>query len=416
MKQRVKRKVKSYEEFFKEYYLRNLNEIEEPTRIKEREFGFVLFNKEGMLRHVAFNNINELKRFIIRNLPKHVYYSSAYYENPAAKNMEEKVWKGADLIFDIDVDHIDTPCKKEHDTWRCCECGTTGKGMPPEVCPNCGSKKIEHEAWVCETCIEIAKEETLKLIEILTDELGFSDKDMYAVFSGHRGFHIHVESKKILNLDQDTRREIVDYILGIGLDYKILCTSGKYSMLDIDIRESGWRGRIARGLYEIILMADREFFAKIGLKKKEINKIIENKERILKEIEGEPSFWFTLTNILSKRSMDLLIQHVIDKYKCNIDERVTIDIKRLIRLPGSLHGKTGFKVLKMDIDEVEVFDLTKAFTFNESEEVILEVEKIPKKVANFTFNKTEGKIRVPLPIALYLIGNSIRPVKLIKIV
>jgi len=29
--------------------------------------------------------------------------------------MENKGWIGADLIFDIDADHIETRCKTEHD-------------------------------------------------------------------------------------------------------------------------------------------------------------------------------------------------------------------------------------------------------------------------------------------------------------
>ncbi len=42
--------------------------------------------------------------------------------------------------------------------------------------------------------------------------------------------------------------------------------------------------------------------------------------------------------------------------KGETDEPVTSDIKRLIRLPSSLHGKTGFEVLPMTRDELDGFD------------------------------------------------------------
>ena len=39
-----------------------------------------------------------------------------------------------------------------------------------------------------------------------------------------------------------------------------------------------------------------------------------------------------------------------------VDEPVTRDIKRLIRLPGSLHGKTGMRVISMSRDDLTGFD------------------------------------------------------------
>jgi len=39
-----------------------------------------------------------------------------------------------------------------------------------------------------------------------------------------------------------------------------------------------------------------------------------------------------------------------------LDEPVSIDIHRLIRYPGSLHGKTGFKVQEISLKELEDFN------------------------------------------------------------
>ncbi len=63
------------------------------------------------------------------------------------------------------------------------------------------------------------KDETLKLVDMLTDELGFSTKSMSLVFSGGRGYHIHVRDLEIREWGgSPERRELVDYVCGIGID------------------------------------------------------------------------------------------------------------------------------------------------------------------------------------------------------
>ena len=48
------------------------------------------------------------------------------------------------------------------------------------------------------------------------------------------------------------------------------------------------------------------------------------------------------------------------------DEPVTADTKRLIRLPSSLHGKTGFRVTKLTRDQLDDFDpLTDVLAFGD---------------------------------------------------
>jgi DNA primase small subunit len=48
------------------------------------------------------------------------------------------------------------------------------------------------------------------------------------------------------------------------------------------------------------------------------------------------------------------------------DEPVTADTKRLIRLPTSLHGKTGFRVVELTRDQLDEFDpLVDALAFGD---------------------------------------------------
>ncbi len=54
---------------------------------------------------------------LAETVPSDVYHSCAYYENPDF-DMDKKGWIGADLVFDIDADHIPTTCNKIHDEFQ----------------------------------------------------------------------------------------------------------------------------------------------------------------------------------------------------------------------------------------------------------------------------------------------------------
>jgi len=207
-------------EKFREYYLKNAIKINAPSSMEKREFGFVPFKKEKvMVRHRSFESLGQLVNFIKSFVPSDVYYSSAYYKNPGEEKMVSKEWLGADLVFDIDCDHIQTPCKKTHDTWICPNCGKTFVEKPTQ-CPTCHTEKFEEETWICEKCLDAAKNETLKLISILEEDFGISSKNINVVFSGHRGYHIHLEDETLRSFGVDERKEISDYITGLGLNIR----------------------------------------------------------------------------------------------------------------------------------------------------------------------------------------------------
>ncbi len=88
------------------------------------------------------------------------------------------------MIFDIDADHIAISCSKVHDKWTCGNCGFTGKGIEPEKCLVCGGEKFEVSTWPCENCLGSAKMETVKLLDILTQDFGFSEKELHVFFRG----------------------------------------------------------------------------------------------------------------------------------------------------------------------------------------------------------------------------------------
>src|SRR5271157_3290565 len=106
---------------FQEYYKTKGEYLKPPPSLKEREFGFLLFKERVMVRHKAFQDFRFFNDSLLSLIPSDVYYSTAYYEHPDFE-MEQKGWLGSDVVFDVDADHIDTPCKETHDMWVCSQC------------------------------------------------------------------------------------------------------------------------------------------------------------------------------------------------------------------------------------------------------------------------------------------------------
>lgn len=385
---------------FAEYYANNV--IQPPSSIEKREFGFLLFKERMMVRHRGFENVDALNSFLRKTVPLHAYYSSAYYERPE-EEMDEKGWLGADLIFDIDVDHIQTPCGKIHDKWTCTSCGFIGKGPSPEKCPKCGEQKFDQQTWLCETCLASAKTELIKLVDVLMKDLGLSAEEIKVGFSGHRGYHLHVESEEIRAMDPMARKEIVDYLIGIGLEPSLHGLGlkgerGSHLLRGPRLDDFGWRGRIAKGTYEFLKTATREELKKIGLSKKAVNSVIQNRESILENWKEKREPWGKLRYI-SGESWRKISQIVIEKQSVKIDTVVTTDIHRLIRMNNTLHGKTGLKKVEVPITEIESFDpLKSAIAFSEGAVAVYVTETPQFRLGEETYGPHKST-RVELPTA-----------------
>jgi len=392
---------------FTEYYKQHSSSIPPPTSIERREFGFLLLKERIMLRHKGFRGVDDLRASLKTIVPSDVYYSSAYYERPE-EDMRGKGWLGADLIFDIDADHIPTPCGKVHDVWVCSNCGAVGRGVSPKKCPTCGEQKFNEKTWPCEVCLESAKVEAIKLIDILTKDFGFSSGELKVGFSGHRGYHVHVESEEVRALDSMARKEIVDYVLGIGLEaefHGLGKRGGKGSrvLAGPDLYDLGWKGRIARGTYDFLLTATPEELEKTGLKKRVVDTIIQHKEALL-ESWKEKGPWGIIKGV-GTESWRKIAQYGVEKQSVKIDTVVTTDIHRLIRLANTLHGKTGLKKIEVPITGIEHFDPFKsAVTFKKGTVTVL-VSDAPKfRLGDETYGPYKGqKIELPTAAALMLL-------------
>jgi len=391
---------------FRNYYKREYSSKSSLLMIDRHEFGFALF--EGwMLRHKSFKSSDELKQFLQNSVPSDAYCSCAYYEDPEA-DMDRKGWLGADLVFDIDADHIPTSCDKLHDKWVCGVCGLTGKGLTPSNCPVCGAEKFEVSTWPCEVCLNSAKTETTKLLDALTQDLGLSEKDVHVFFSGHRGYHVHVENEDTRTLDSIARKEIVDYVSGLGLDVL------SHGLNERSLREaqpsqgppsgkSGWSRRLTLGMRNFILNAGEEDLMEIGLKKKKAEKLLSNRNMIL-ENWLKRGTWGAVRGI-GFETWRKIAEYSAKLQSARIDTVVTTDIHRLIRLTSTLHGKTGLKKVEFSVSVIDDFDPFKSAIAFKSGAITVFVTDAPEfRLRDEIFGPYRKKsIELPTAAAMLLI-------------
>jgi DNA primase small subunit len=376
---------------FAEFYEENASRIEAPPSIRQREFGFMVFQENIMVRHKSFKDAEALRTYMKEAAPAHAYHSTAYYELPEER-MENKGWLGADLYFDIDADHIATKCKETHDQWTCKDCGFGGKGQP-DVCPACGSRRFDQRIWPCDECLGAAKRETIKLVEMLTAEFGFTDDEVEVSFSGHRGYHVHVAAETARDMDAGARKELVDYITGTGLNTALFSPEAAPPAS----QTAGWQSRIANGAYEFLRTATAKDLESLGMKEKRADSLLSNRQLVLK-IWEKSGPWRPVTGI-GKEELKLFVNRAVENTSSKIDTMVTTDIHRLIRLLNSLHGKTGWLKVAFPTSTIDAFDPLKGAVAFKRGEVKLYVEKTHRfRIGDEWYGGYENQ-RVELPTA-----------------
>lgn len=380
---------------FKAYYQRARTRIRPPCEFVQREWGFVLFDqqypeKQVMRRHLAFASADDFYGYLQENAPAHAYYSTALYQNPTAE-MAKKGWLGADLIFDLDADHI--------------------------------VDAAELPRYSYEDLLALVKQETLKLLDFLLNDFGFAEPELELAFSGSRGYHIHVPTAAVRALGSRERREVVDYVMATGLDIdRFLVPPGrvvrgeKAGREDLRLLPEGWGKRVHRGLleflHEIAALEDEQAVRAIRQigemeRKKAIELIrIARDETVMKRIEeGKiPQFAPSISAGLTRTITQLVRVKSADR----VDEPVTADIKRLIRLPGSLHGKSSLLVRPLTVATFKEFEpLRDAVVFGDSPITIHAVRDSSIRLKGERYEVHGGEIvTVPEHVALYLIARG----------
>jgi len=364
--------IKFVEDSFKKYYFVHFDQIRVPNRASEREFGYQKFNS-GMIRHISIKSDNELHLLFMQNIPSDVYCSNAYYSFPNMP-MNEKEWKEADLIFDIDAKDLNLSCRVNHTVSICSQCNKISKNSTQ--CLKCNSTKLEKKSLPCKNCIDASKTEILKLSEILIDDLAVLPENIHVYFSGNEGFHVYVYNSQFQQIGSRERSELADYIMFRGM---IPETFGmKKFKLDRstfpDFNEKGWRGRFSKYV-----------FGSKSKRSKIISELIAN---------GYSSF----QKILDDASENIGVK---------IDPNVTMDIHRIFRLPGSINSKSG--LTKLFCQNLSKFDpyVEASFLNDDSIEVIANCP-IQFNLKNKKFGPYNNeKVAVPTFVAVYMICKKL---------
>ncbi len=369
-------------EIFREYYSNLRYEI--PDLLGSREIGFIPFGGT-MIRHRSLRGREELGKFLTSIVPRHMYYSLAYYDHPTKRSMQEKGWKGAELIFDLDADHLE------------------------------GASSMTYEQILDEV-----KKHTLRLIfTFLIGILGISEDSIKLYFSGGRGYHVHVQDDGIYRLDSNSRREISNLVRGEGVSLSSLLNvhdtfrrdpSGWFSLIDTDIVH----------LYEGIRknLPDSTAKLKTILKKEDqVEKYLSSLEKFAR-MEGNtarkvdifPTPGIKKYAAMGPKDLEIcewIARETINRTKCEIDEPVTTDVHRLIRFPGSLHGKTGLAVTRIQLHDLEKFNpldsaIPEAFLDKHDKVKINRPMTITMKGE---MHSLSGELEVPRYVALFAVAS-----------
>ncbi|MCH1540171.1 MAG: hypothetical protein L7S56_01870 [Candidatus Poseidonia sp.] len=252
--------------------------------------------------------------------------------------MADKGWHGADLIFDLDGDHLP---------------GVTDKDFPGMM------EVIQEQAWSLWN-------------DFLQPEFGFRDDYLQVTFSGHRGFHLHYRDPKFFHLDSEARRELVSHIRGEGVDVK-----GGLARYH-DSSATGWTKRLRNGMDDMI-----QTLRNIDTGGPNASEELKRLEAGLQSLQSREGVTSQRTAASIKKLAEV-VNHdqraqrlkdgrfeLLDKYQTlflnllksdtsvvlgsagETDEVVTIDVRRQIRWPTSLHGKSGMRVSEFPLDRLD---------------------------------------------------------------
>ncbi len=148
----------------------------------------------------------------------------------------------------------------------------------------------------------------------------------------------------------------------------------------------------------------REFFKKV-----QDEKLVQSiKKGSFDKFRGAPSFWESLIKeSIEKESISMDVPS-INIGKGTPDEPVTADVKRLIRLPTSLHGGYGFRVTPLTLEELETFNpLKDAIVFGDDMVGVNVTKEIDVEMKDNVYMLKRGKKNLPEHLAVFLMCRGV---------
>ncbi|WJI08682.1 DNA primase catalytic subunit PriS [Methanobacterium sp. CWC-01] len=274
----------------------------------QREFGFDHHGRGPNDRYRTFRNEDHLRKFMRYRTPFAAYTSVAFYQKP---NRREG-WLKSELVFDVDAK--DLPI-------RSCQCDS-----------------------VCELCLDQAKNIVSDLKDTLQGDLGL--KEIHMIYSG-RGYHLRIQDEEVLGTDSEVRSQIVKYLVGAEVPRSEYGHEGMTYNLEHFTVPFGYPRVFTQRIKQSILHLTEDITLD-EVNKKLLKDVIKNRHLLLEDQWGPfrnaigPIRYKRLTKALAFVNLGL------------VDAKVSIDLKRILRLPSSLHSMVSMKCT--EIKNLETFD------------------------------------------------------------
>ena len=280
--------------------------------ITKREFGFDHLGHGPNDRYKVFFGTRPLKRFLRTKAPFAAYISVAFYASPRNRGG----WEKAEYIFDIDA-----------------------KDLPIRSCTCDG---------VCEICLGEALERVNIMLDTLKGDLGL--KNIHLIYSG-RGFHIRILDPVMMEADSDLRGEVLKYVAGAEVP------KSQYP------NPSGKPYNFEHFSIPIAYPEKLD-----GINNRLMKDIVNNRDYLYDDD------WGSFKQAIGPRRYKDMVNAMARVNLATIDAKVTIDLKRILRLPSSLHSKVSMKCV--EVKNPETFDPFKhavpKFVYERKDESIAE--------------------------------------------
>lgn len=277
-----------------------------------REFGFDMDGTGPSNRYNQFMTVERLGDFMRNRAPYSAFASVALYERPSARDG----WLKSELALDIDAK--DLPFKA---------CG----------CP---------QGSVCDMCIDEARRVAIQFAETLAGDLGL--RDIHFVYSG-RGFHVRVTDEAVMGFEQAERAQVIDYFTGSVIPTDVTVALG-YSKV--------FRERVARTFDAL----GEQSLLDAKMRKSLAQKLVAEKARVVEMIRMGRFDEISSFEGMGAKTFRRLLEFMARANAMFTDGKVTIDTKRILRLPSSLHSGVSMKcILVRDIERFKLEDAVPKF-------------------------------------------------------
>ncbi|MFA0834483.1 MAG: DNA primase catalytic subunit PriS [Methanobacterium formicicum] len=296
----------------RQYYREEWNVKDVPdfilNTLTQREFGFDHMGRGPNDRYRVFQDSDYLRKFMRVRTPFAAYSSVAFYHKPRRRDG----WIKAEVVFDVDAKDIPI---------RSCGCDN-----------------------VCEICLGQAKGIVQGLVDTLKGDLGL--KNIHVVYSG-RGYHIRVLDDMVMGMDSDVRSQIVKYLVGSEVPRSEYSSHGMKYKLEHFTIPFGYPQVFTQQVKQALLSLNLD--TEIDDVSRDIKKAVIKHRELLNDDQ-----WGLFRKSIGPQRYARLVKGIASLNLTLVDAKVSIDLKRILRLPSSLHS--GVSMKSTLIKNLETFD------------------------------------------------------------